>query len=158
MNRRFSLTGFLTGAGTLACSLTMVHSMSSLAESKIPVIKFANGDKVKLEVASTPEEVSRGLMHRTSMPEDSGMVFLFRPPQQAVFWMKSTLIHLDMLFILDGKIAKLYEDVPPCKAERDEDCPRYPAGASVSEVVELNGGWAKRHGVKEGDAVTFELP
>jgi hypothetical protein len=134
--------------------------MSSKAEAKVPLAKFSNGSMVKLEVASSPEAITRGLMYRTSMPEDSGMVFLFHPMRAVNFWMYHTLMPLDMLFIRDGSIVKLFENVPPCKSENPEDCPRYPSGAGiqVSEVIELNGGYAKRHGLKEGDTVTFELP
>ena len=94
------------------------------------------------------------------MPEDSGMVFLFHPARAVNFWMYHTLIPLDMLFVKDGKVVKLFEHVAPCKSENPHDCPTYPAGAglSVSEVIEVNSGWAGRHGVKEGDQVTFDLP
>ena len=157
---RPSNLGTLVRAGILACGATLLSSLSCLAESKVPIIKFANGDTVKLEVAATVDEVRRGLMYRTSMPEGNGMVFLFRPAMAANFWMYHTLIPLDMLFINGGKIVKLFDSVPPCKSEKPEDCPRYPEGPGivVSEVVELNAGWTKRHGVKEGDSVTFELP
>lgn len=130
------------------------------ALAKVPLANFGGGRLVKLEVASSKQEVERGLMYRTSLPEDAGMVFLFHPPRPINFWMYHTLIPLDMFFVKDGKIIKLFEQVPPCKSENPSDCPIYPQGPGivVSEVIEVNGGYAKRHGLKEGDSVKFEFP
>ena len=131
----------------------------SKAAAKAPVAKIGGKNIVKLEVASTEAAITKGLMFRTSLPEDSGMVFLFNPPRAVNFWMYHTLIPLDMLFVKDGKIVKLFEQVPPCKSEDPHGCPDYPngPGINVSEVIEVNGGYAKRHGVKEGDTVVFDL-
>jgi uncharacterized protein len=98
-------------------------------------------------------------MDRTSMPEDSGMVFLFDPPRPVNFWMYHTLIPLDMLFIKKNKIVKLFENVPPCKSEDPKGCPTYPdgPGVEVTEVLEVNAGYAKRHNIKEGQEVFFTL-
>jgi len=130
------------------------------AEAKFPVARIGQSNLIKLEVAQTPDQIMRGLMFRTSMPEDAGMVFLFHPPQTVNFWMYHTLMPLDMLFIKDGKIIKLFQAVPPCKSENPSDCAHYPdgPGLEVSEVIEVNSGYAQRHGVKEGDQVSFELP
>lgn len=129
------------------------------AEARMPVAEIGN-HKVKLEVAATESEIARGLMYRTSLPEDSGMVFLFHPPRGVKFWMAHCFISLDMLFVKDGKIIKICQNVPPCKCAREADCPTYPDGppVEVSEVVEVSSGWAKRHGVKEGDTIKFLFP
>jgi uncharacterized membrane protein (UPF0127 family) len=129
-----------------------------LADSKMPTAKIGD-NLIKLEVAASQQEITRGLMLRESMPEDQGMVFLFHPQQKVNFWMYHTLIPLDMLFIKNGKIQKIFHDVPPCKSEREADCPTYPGGEGmeVSEVVELNAGYAKRHNVKDGDKIQLDL-
>lgn len=129
------------------------------ADAKMPTVKIGE-HIVKLEVATTDVEIQRGLMFRTSLADDAGMVFLFRPPRPVNFWMYNCLIHLDMLFVKDGKIVKIFENVPPCKSKDYHDCPTYPPGEGilVSEVIEVKGGYAKEHGVKEGDNVSFELP
>jgi len=126
----------------------------------MPTATIGNGNVVKLEVAATPQEITRGLMYRTSIPEDCGMVFLFHPERPVNFWMYHTLISLDMCFIRNGKIIKICQDVPPCRSEKKEDCPLYPAGGEilVSEVIELKGGYTRRHGIKEGDTVSFTVP
>jgi len=127
-------------------------------DAKMPTAKIGD-NLIKLEIAASTQEIEHGLMYRTSMPEDQGMVFLFHPPQKINFWMYHTLIPLDMLFIKDGKIAKIFHDVPPCKSEKETDCPLYPGGKGmeVSEVVELNGGYAHRHNVKEGEKIELDL-
>jgi len=130
------------------------------ALAAMPTVTLGKGNVVKLEVAASQQEIQRGLMFRTTLPEDCGMVFLFHPARGVNFWMYHTLIPLDMCFVRDGKIIKICHDVPPCRSENKEDCPLYPSGGEivVSEVIELKAGYAKKHGVKEGDAVMFSIP
>ena len=124
----------------------------------MPTVKLGN-EEVKLEVASTDQEIAQGLMYRTALPETQGMVFLFNPPRKVAFWMYHCFINLDMLFVKDGKIVKISHDVPPCKSTNPDECPRYPQEGEieVSEVIEVSGGFAERHGVKEGDSVNFQF-
>jgi uncharacterized membrane protein (UPF0127 family) len=142
-------------------SLLAIPMPTIAADAKMPIAQIGD-NKIKLEVASTPAQIERGLMYRTALPEDQGMVFLFRPPSGVKFWMAHCFISLDMLMIKDGKIVKIFENVPPCKEADVSKCPTYPALSeptiNVSEVVEVLGGYSKRHGVKEGDAVKFFLP
>lgn len=128
------------------------------ALAMLPTVKLGD-QEVKLEVAASAAEIQHGLMFRTSMPEMQGMVFLFHPARQVAFWMYHTLIPLDMLFIKDGKIIKICKQVPPCKSEDTSKCPQYPSDGfvTVTEVVEVNGGYCDRHGVKEGDAIQFDF-
>jgi uncharacterized membrane protein (UPF0127 family) len=140
----------------------LIASMVALlpVEAKPPIAKIGKNHKVKLEVAATPQQIERGLMFRTSMPEEQGMVFLFEPPQSVNFWMYNCFMSLDMLFVRNGKIVKIFTDVPPCKSKNPNECPLYPEqrpGIEVDQVVELNAGWAKRHDVHEGDTVEFEF-
>lgn len=144
---------------TLAAAASIMLA-ANCTEAKSPFAVIGKDNVVKLEVAQSEQEITRGLMFRTSMPEDAGMVFLFDPPRPVNFWMYHTLIPLDMLFIKNGKIVKLFENVPPCKSENPRECPTYPsneAGPTVTEVVEVNGNWCQRHGIKEGDPVRFTL-
>jgi uncharacterized membrane protein (UPF0127 family) len=130
------------------------------ATSAQPTVEIDN-NKIKLEVASTPAQIQRGLMYRTHMPEDQGMVFIFHPPQQVKFWMAHCFIPLDMLMVADGKIKRIFENVPPERNKPEKQCPTYPSISEepelVTEVVEVNGGYAKRHGVKVGDSVKFSF-
>ncbi|MBY0356965.1 MAG: DUF192 domain-containing protein [Candidatus Obscuribacterales bacterium] len=116
-------------------------------------------ERIKLEVAQSAQQIERGLMYRTSLPEDSGMVFLFTPARPVRFWMRNCFISLDMLFIKNGKIVRICHDVPPCKAAKAADCPLYPENGEIeaSEVLEVNAGYAAKHGIKEGDTIKFDL-
>lgn len=142
---------------TLLSSLASFALLASPAQAFLPEVQLGS-ERVKLEVASTDAEVQRGLMYRTNLPETQGMIFVFSPPREVAFWMAHCFIHLDMIFIKDGKIVEISKNVPPCKAKNDQDCPRYPeAGAiDVSHVIEVAGGYCDRHGVKVGDTVKVE--
>lgn len=142
----------------MVCLCLILQSRVNATEAKMPTAKIGT-NIITLEVAQTRDEIQRGLMFRTSLQKESGMVFLFPRGYKANFWMKNTLIPLDMIFVLDGKIVKIFHDVPPCKAANDRDCPHYPAGdgISVSEVVEVNAGYCKKHGIKEGDSIEFSM-
>lgn len=104
-----------------------------------------------VEVAVTPQEHMQGLMYRTEMPEDQGMLFLFPESQPRGFWMRNTLIPLDMVFIKDdGVIANIHANAKP----KDETV-IYSDGP-VARVLELNGGTAERLGLKAGDKLYSE--
>lgn len=144
---------------SLVAALGMaILSCCSVVDAKTPMAEFGT-NKVKLEVARTSAQIQRGLMFRQSMPEDAGMVFIFHPPRAVRFWMFHCFMSLDMIFIRDGKVAKIAENVPPCRSPKPEGCPLYPEDGeiAVSEVVEVNAGYCKRHGIKEGDTVKFTL-
>ncbi len=126
--------------------------------TKMPTVTI-NGQEIKLEIAQTREAIERGLMFRTSLAADSGMVFLFNPPRPVNFWMYNTLIHLDMLFVRDGKIVKIFENVPPGPSKDYTKCPTYPSGDGilVNQVIEVEGGYCQKKGIKEGATVQFSL-
>lgn len=113
--------------------------------------RFQGNNVVFLETAVTSEEKSKGLMDRTSLGENRGMVFIFRPAKEVTFWMKNTLIPLDMIFIKQGRIIKIVENAIPNQTEIV-----YPSEGKVTEVVEVNGGYAENHNIMVGDPVVFE--
>jgi uncharacterized membrane protein (UPF0127 family) len=103
---------------------------------------------IAVELANTPQETARGLMYRRSMPADHGMLFDLRVRKPQAFWMRNTCIPLDMFFIDDdGLIVGILEQVPVLNEdERSVGCPsRY--------VLEMNAGFARKHGIKAGQHV-----
>lgn len=107
--------------------------------------------EVRVELAATEEERAKGLMFRHRLGVDEGMLFLF--PDEAVqsFWMKNTVIPLDMIFIrADGTIAGVVDSAEPHSLR-----PRS-VGRPSRYVLEVNAGWAKRNGVKAGDRVELQ--
>ena len=111
------------------------------------------GQMIQLEVAQTPEQQEIGLMNRTELAADRGMLFPFNPPRPVQFWMKQTIINLDMVFVRQGKVVAIVDNVPPCKAD---PCAVYGPKATIDQVVELRGGRAQEIGLKVGDAVRIE--
>jgi uncharacterized membrane protein (UPF0127 family) len=105
---------------------------------------------VNLEVARTQAAHERGLMDRPSLPQDAGMLFVFDRSEPHGFWMKNTLIPLDMLFLGDdGRVLAVVERKPLTEDVTD-------GGVASRYVLEVNGGWARDHGVAKGDQVTLE--
>lgn len=111
------------------------------------------GHRFSAEIAATPAEQAHGLMDRTSMPADHGMLFVFPQAQPLTFWMKDTLIPLDMLFFDDAhRLVTIRANVPPCKVD---PCPTYASTAPARYVLELNAGTAAKLGLRKGDVITF---
>jgi YVTN family beta-propeller protein len=109
--------------------------------------------QVFVEVPDDQEEFMRGLMFRQNLPWNAGMLFAFNNEEPRTFWMKNTLIPLDMIFVDSGsKIVDIIENVPPC--EQDE-CPSYPSKEPAEYVLEVNSGFVQDNGIKIGDKLTI---
>ena len=124
------------------------------ASQKPPRAVLDDGFVIRLELAQTPDEIAQGLMFRPSLDADRGMLFLFEVDRVPSFWMKHTMIPLDLLF-LDGQgaIVDLVENAQPCAAE---PCPQYIPSRAVSAVLEVSAGTADRHGLAIGDRLAFK--
>ena len=106
--------------------------------------------EVSLEVAATPAERERGLMYRTSLAEGRGMLFVFDADGNQSFWMKNTLIPLDLLFIArDGTVVGIHANATPLSTAN------IAVGKPSRYVLEVPGGWAARHGISAGARVEF---
>jgi hypothetical protein len=117
-------------------------------------VVLPDATRVSVEIAKTEAERQRGLMFRKSLDANGGMIFVFEEPDIHAFWMKNTLISLDMLWLdRSGKVVWIAEHVPPCQAD---PCPSYSPGAPSTYVLEVNAGFAKKHGVKLGDVLRMQ--
>lgn len=113
------------------------------------------GTQIDLEVAKTPEQQTLGLMYRTFLPDDRGMLFVFDRPDFLGFWMKNCKISLDMIFLRDGVVRYIEVNAPPCEAD---PCPTYgPTNVMVDQVIELRGGRSQELGVQLGDRISIEF-
>ena len=98
-----------------------------------------------VEVADEPGERELGLMHRESLPDFAGMLFVFERPGRVSFWMKNTLIPLDMLFIDErGVVRRIARETTPLSLEA------VPGGDDILQVLEINGGMSDVLGLGEG--------
>ncbi|MDQ2099855.1 MAG: DUF192 domain-containing protein [Tychonema bourrellyi B0820] len=111
------------------------------------------GDRpLGLEVAKTPQEQAIGLMFRTELPDDRGMLFPIEPVRNVRFWMRNVFIELDMIFLREGVVQAIIPNVPPCLTE---NCPNYGPDVPVDGVMELRGGRAAELGLKVGDRIAL---
>ena len=102
-----------------------------------------------VEVARTPEQQAQGLMNREELAPDRGMIFPYEPPRDASFWMRNTLIPLDIIFVRpDGTIARIANAIPL------DETP-IPSLEPVGAVLELAGGRSAELGIKPGDKVVW---
>ena len=117
-----------------ACDLERVDLRSELGQARFSV-----------EVADTPRERSLGLMHRETMPRSAGMLFVYEKPQPVSFWMRNTLIPLDMIFMDEkGVVQRVHENALPL------DETGIDGGDDIQFVLEINGGLAGRLGIVDG--------
>lgn len=110
-----------------------------------------------VEIADTPDTQRIGLMGRTQLAADRGMLFIWETPILASMWMKNTLIPLDFVFVrADGTIAWIVHNVQPCPPEGA--CPGYGSPVPVTMVLEVAGGRAAELGLRIGDKLVVREP
>jgi len=119
-----------------------------------PVTVLLHGQRFSAELATDDAQRQRGLMMRQSLPPNHGMLFVFPRTDPQAFWMKNTLIPLDMLYFdAARRLVSMQLNVLPCQAD---PCPVYPSEAPARYVLELSGGTAQRLGLQPGDELKIE--
>ena len=132
---------FLFGLVLLASAVVWAQQGRKVAELSIGMYR------IRAEVVATEHERQVGLMNRTNLPAQAGMLFVFEAPAQHCFWMKNTLLPLSIAFIDDaGKITDLADMKPQSE---DSHCPSRP----IRYALEMNQGWFRSHGVAVGAVV-----
>jgi uncharacterized membrane protein (UPF0127 family) len=138
-----------------AAGLALALSASAGTPAVIP-LTLPSGKVLQTEVMVSDEDRAMGLMFRSSLPLDHGMLFVFEVPDFHGIWMKNCRFPIDILWLdEDKRIVHVAESVPPCKAD---PCPVYSPMRKASYVVELNAGQARREKAVVGAAVRFEVP
>ena len=113
-----------------------------------PRVVMPSGAVYAVDIARTPEETAQGLMYRENLPTSTGMIFLFSDGGAHHFWMKNTMIPLDIVWLqADGTVLFVSANTPPCKSD---PCPTYGPDAPAPIVLEIAGGMAAREGVAPG--------
>lgn len=127
-----------------ACACGPHSSDRALSGDEIDLV--IGGHKVRVEVASDDLSRQTGLMHRESLPESRGMLFIYRSAHELSFWMKNTSIPLEIAFLDDaGKILEIRRLRP-----RDESS--VTSRDPVRYALEVNDGWFRKRGLKAGDS------
>ena len=130
-----------------------VHPVSGLQVIDLVVERGGKKLPFKVELAASPEAQARGLMFRTELGDNEGMLFPSDVPQPRSFWMKNTPLSLDIIFIgPDGRIANIAADTVPYSLDSVTSI------GPASAVLELRAGRAKAMGIVAGDRVVYQLP
>lgn len=154
---RIILLAALAIVSTLSVILLAVpslHNSSVQVEGTVFFQPPSGPVALNVEIADTPQEQTQGLMHREQLNPDDGMLFVFTDDSPRSFWMKNTLIPLDMIFVNSSlDIIAIHENVPPCVTL---SCPTYRSGPA-RYVVEAVGGFSALHGIETGQRIAISI-
>ena len=142
-------------ARVLLAALLLAAGCGRAAIPEIIEVTFSQDSstlKVEAELAATPDARSRGLMGRASLAEGAGMLFVFPTQVLTGFWMKGTLIPLDIAFIREGRVVEV-RTMTPC---RTSSCPLTTPSMGYEQAVEVNAGIFARAGIGVGSSVSYD--
>lgn len=126
----------------------------------ITSVTFERVNKVvKVEIADTEAKRAKGLMFRTHLPEDNGMLFIFQTTASHSFWMANTKIPLDIIWISeDLRIVDISINTPPCTetGTLTSLCKAYSPSRKAKYVLEVNGGYTQKHSIEIGDLILLK--
>ncbi len=149
MDLKLAFLGLVVGIGATVWT-TFVD-----VEVQTDLIKLSIENNIfYVEEASTEEEKAIGLMNRHELKTDEGMLFVYSQEVQPSFWMKNTLIPLDIIYIGADKKIKQITTAQPCPLEA-LTCPTYPSNSKIQYVLELNAGTSTQKEIEVGDLVSF---
>jgi uncharacterized membrane protein (UPF0127 family) len=139
------ILAFLAVTSTSTVAVAAGGNVHACEPQKIEIVAGLEKRTFSIEVADDPKQQAQGLMFRPSLPANAGMLFVFDPPRQAKFWMRNTMIPLDMIFIDDtGRVESIAERNDPY-SERVSS-----SQADVRAVLEINGGQSRQLGIEPG--------
>jgi uncharacterized membrane protein (UPF0127 family) len=134
----------------------LVSSASALAASALIPLTLPSGKVLQVELMASDAERAMGVMYRSSLPQDRGLLFVFGRSDFHSFWMKNCRFPIDMVWLDEEKrVVHLAEAVPPC---RSDPCPVYEPLRRARYVLEMNAGQARREKAVVGASVSFSLP
>jgi len=152
---------------SLVSAIAAIESVSGYATPPAPppklnpglaTIQTPDGFTIFAELAITPAQRTKGLMYRTRLAPDRGMLFTFAEPGYWTFWMKNTKMALDILWLDEqGIIVHIQHAAPICKRQ-DNLCPRYRSTAPAISVLELGPGRAEKLSLTKGKKLQIEFP
>lgn len=151
MNKSVKIVIFL---GVVLLILIIMFLVIPPSELKTGRVCF-NTNCFDVEIAKTVAQRREGLMYRESLEKNRGMLFIFDKEANYSFWMKDTLISLDIIWInQNNEVVFIQENAEPC---REENCPNIDPKKEAKYVLEINGGLAKEINIKVGDVASLEI-
>jgi hypothetical protein len=139
----------------MCCILLLCFPVVVQAASPLPQqVSIAGKASFRLEIADTPEKRARGLGYREALPLDHGMLFLFEEAGYHTFWMQGMRFPLDILWIHEGLIVHIEQNLPPTSSVHKQ-LPVYRPAALADTVLEINAGLVEKYSLRVGDTVEF---
>jgi uncharacterized membrane protein (UPF0127 family) len=148
-------------SGLLISKKLMIPELSPLEQTsqQNPMTPFypltIGKSSLQVEIRRTEAEQALGLSWRKQLATETGMVFVYSPAQRVMFWMKGMQFPLDFIFVRDGKVVQIVNNVPAPSQENQIPKTIVPE-MDVDMVIEVNAGWVLSHGVMVGDAVVVK--
>ncbi len=154
-----SLPRYFTIGVLILIALALILWPHSVQGAPMIVFVTQTGEvRFALEIADSPEEQAQGLMNRGSLADDQGMLFVFPKEQKVTFWMKDTLIPLDMIFMDESlQVVHISKNATPCLSKDDSQCPLYSAPKPVKYVLEIRGNLSKEKQIQVGNRSQLHL-
>ncbi len=150
--RRRRAWRWISAAAAVALCIIADHGARAASVQPLEIVTKSGVQVFSVEMATTEEEKTTGLMYRKELPDGKGMLFDFSPEQQISMWMKNTYISLDMIFIrADGQILRIAENTEP------ESTKIISSGGLAKGVLEVIAGTVQKYGIAPGDRVAHPL-
>jgi uncharacterized membrane protein (UPF0127 family) len=119
-------------------------------------VTLPDGTVIHAEVLTNRIDMGRGMMFRDSLPEGQGMLFIHGTPDKYSYWMYQVKVPLDIIWMdANGVVVEISENTPPCPSKSARDCPNYGGNKDSLVVLELPGGYGRKHGVAVGEVIRF---
>ncbi len=135
--------------------LTLCLAAGAASSAQLATVKLIGGPEIRqfqVEVVDTPETRARGLMYRTELAPDAGMLFVFERPADVGFWMRNTYIPLDMIFIdRHARVVHIHHRAQP------HDETMISPGQPITHVLEINGGLSEALGIEPGHRMLIDV-
>jgi uncharacterized protein len=147
--RKYILFGFFC---LLVAFYVYQRPATDMSDSTVTI----NSATFRVLFARSAEEQRLGLGGRVSLPEGEGMLFVFDKPSYYSFWMRGMKFPLDIIFILDGKVVGVFENLPPA-ADTDRSPPTWGSKLVSDRVLEINAGLVKKYNIRIGDTVGYKI-
>lgn len=129
------------------------------SRDKLQTVRFSNGSLLKVEIAHTEKEKAKGLMERTYLPKDQGMLFIFKNPRKLLFWTKKTYIPLSIGYFDENYVLKeIHFMEPQNMMERHPEVNTYQSSCRCQYAIEVNRGWFVKNKIKIGDRFSIRKP
>ena len=149
------LFGFVGVSSAFFYTKTHATSLPSVVGAHEILTKTLHGKTLNMEIVSSPADIEEGLSDRVSMPRDQGMLFLFHPADRYSFWMQRMHFPLDIIWIRDGRVVDIAENMPA--PQNFSLVPAtYTPKAAADRVLEVNAGQAREYGLSIGAMVPID--